>query len=113
MTDVLHVFRIRPLKNEEARSRSVRFFSVGFPILCFVIYAIFPKPVLLILISGLMQSLLLPMLGVAALYFRYRTIDPALKPGRLWDVCLILSVMAFVIVGITIGWTKGSELFGG
>jgi Mn2+/Fe2+ NRAMP family transporter len=113
MTDALHVFRIRPLKDEAARSRSVRFFSVGFPVLCFVIYAIFPKPVLLILLSGLMQALLLPMLGVAALYFRYRTIDPALKPGRLWDVCLILSVIAFVVVGITIGWNKGTELFGG
>jgi Mn2+/Fe2+ NRAMP family transporter len=113
MTDALHVFRIRPLVNDSARSRSVRFFSVAFPIVCFVVYAIFPKPVTLILISGLMQALLLPMLGVAALWFRHRTIDPALKPGRFWDILLLLSVLAFFVVGITIAWNKGAELLGG
>ena len=112
MTDALHVFRIRPLANNSARSRSVRFFCGAFPILCFVIYAMFPKPVTLILISGLMQALLLPMLGVAALWFRHRTIDPALKPGRLWDILLLLSVLAFFVVGITIAWNKGAELLG-
>jgi hypothetical protein len=109
MTDALHVFKLRQLPDENSRKRSIRFFSVAFPILCFVIYTIFPKPVVLILLSGLMQALLLPMLGVAALYFRFRTIDPALRPGRLWDVMLILSVLAFLVVGAFIGWTKGSE----
>lgn len=111
MTDALHVFRIRPLPDEGSRQRSVRFFSVAFPILCFVIYTLFPKPVVLILLSGLMQAVLLPMLGMAALYFRYRTIDPALRPGKVWDFLLILSVIAFLIVGGFIGWTKGSEFF--
>ncbi|MEM9016613.1 MAG: Nramp family divalent metal transporter [Verrucomicrobiota bacterium] len=111
MTDALHVFRLRPSPDEAARKRSVRWFSVAFPILCFVIYALFPKPVVLILLSGLMQALLLPLLGVAALYFRFRTIDPDLRPGKLWDAMLILSVVAFLVVGATIGWTKGSEFF--
>lgn len=110
MTDALHVFRLRRLPDEEARPRSVRFFSVAFPLLCLAIYAIFPRPVLLILVSGLMQALLLPLLGIAALWFRFRTIDPALRPGRAWDACLVLSVLAFVVVGITIGWTKGGDL---
>lgn len=109
MTDALHVFRLRPLAEETSRKASVRFFSVVFPLLCFVIYVLFPKPVVLILLSGLMQALLLPMLGVAALYFRYRTIDPELKPGRLWDAMLILSVLAFLIIGAFIGWTKGND----
>jgi Mn2+/Fe2+ NRAMP family transporter len=138
MTDALHVFGLRLLIidawhafrsrifpsgvtsrgasncgadfDDAARQKSVRFFSVVFPLLCFVIYIIFPKPVLLILFSGLLQALLLPMVGIAALYFRYRTIDPALRPNRAWDVMLILSVLAFIVVAITIGWTKGAEL---
>ena len=110
MTDALHVFRLRPLAGVDSRKRSVRFFSVVFPILCFVIYTVFPKPVVLILLSGLLQAMLLPMLGIAALYFRYRTIDPALRPGKVWDVMLILSVFAFLLVGGFIGWTKGGEL---
>lgn len=113
MTDALHVFRIRPLSDETARAGSVRIFSVVFPILCFLIYWQIPKPVTLILISGLMQALLLPMLGVAALWFRYRTVDPALKPGKVWDILLLLSILAFFAVGFTVAWKKGMELIAG
>lgn len=116
MTDALHVFRLRRLTDESARGRSVRFFGVVFPLLCFAIYALYPKPVTLILISGAMQALLLPLLGFAALYFRYRTVDPALRPGKLWDAMLILSVVSFVVVGAATAWSKGAELiafFGG
>ena len=113
MTDALHVFRIRPLSDETVRAGSVRIFSVVFPILCFLIYWQIPKPVTLILISGLMQALLLPMLGVAALWFRYRTVDPALKPGKVWDVLLLLSILAFFAVGFTVAWKKGMELLAG
>ena len=112
MTDALHVFRLRRLTGEKARKQSVRFFSAAFPLLCFVIYVAIPKPVVLILLSGLMQAVLLPMLGIAALYFRYRTIEPGLRPGRAWDVCLWLSMCAFLVVGGTVGWTKGVELWG-
>lgn len=111
MTDALHVFRIRKLPGDEARKRSVRLFSALFPVLCFAIYVAIPKPVVLILLSGLMQAALLPMLGIAALYFRYRTIEPGLRPGRIWDVCLLLSVAAFLVVGGTVGWAKGAELW--
>jgi len=111
MTDALHVFRLRRLPGDEARRRSVRFFSVAFPLLCLLIYGVFPRPVVLILLSGLMQAALLPLLGVAALYFRCRTIDPGLRPGRTWDILLALSVLAFLVVGATIGWNEGAELW--
>lgn len=113
MTDALHVFRIRRLPDDSARQRSVKLFSAAFPLLCLLVYILFPKPVLLILLSGLMQALLLPMLGIAALYFRFRTIDPALKPGKAWDILLFLSVLAFLVVGATIAWSKGGELLRG
>ena len=112
MTDALHVFRIRRLPDDNARQRSVKLFSAAFPLLCLLVYILFPKPVLLILLSGLMQALLLPMLGIAALYFRFRTIDPALKPGKAWDILLFLSVLAFLVVGATIARSKGGELLG-
>lgn len=110
MTDALHVFRFRPMEHEEQRAGRIRFFSVLFPLLCFGIYVLFPRPVFLILISGLMQALLLPILGVAALYFRFRTVEPGLRPGKAWDLFLILSVIAFLVVGFTITWNKGADL---
>ena len=47
-------------------------------------------------------ALMLPMLGIAALYFRYRRSDAHLQPGKLWDVMLWVSFVGFLIVGV---WT--------
>jgi hypothetical protein len=43
----------------------------------------------------------LPLLGIAALYFRYFRCDHRLQPGKLWDFCLWLSCAAMLTAG---GW---------
>ena len=111
MTDALHVFKIRKLADGNERTKSIRFFGWLFPILCLGIYLIYPSPLKLVLFSGLMQALLLPLLSIAALYFRFQVRDPELKPSRLWDAFLILSTIAFWIVGIYLVWTKGGQLW--
>ena len=73
--------------------------SVGLPLLCFVIFTSGIDPVTLILISGMTQAIMLPVLGFSSLYFRYRLTDPALRPGRLWDAALILSCLALLVAG--------------
>lgn len=69
-----------------------------FPLLCLAIYWFIPEPTLLVLISGAAQTLMLPMLGFAALYFRYRRTPEALKPSRIWDVGLWLSMAVMTIL---------------
>lgn len=110
MTDNLHVFNLYRLKDDSDRIRLIRLFSVVIPILSLLIFLIYPRPVLLVLFSGLMQSLLLPLLGIAALYFRFKKIDPKLKPTLVWDVCLILSVLAFMSIGLYLMIEKGGDL---
>ncbi len=80
------------------------------PVLSLLIYLVYPRPVLLVLFSGLMQSLLLPLLGIVALYFRFKKIDPKLKPSMVWDVFLILSVLAFMTIGLYLMIEKGGDL---
>ncbi|MFV1994025.1 MAG: transmembrane Mn(2+) transporter, partial [Verrucomicrobiales bacterium] len=109
-TDVADVFGFTVL-TEATRRKGIRFFSVLFPALCVVIYLLWPRPVFWVLISGMAQSLLLPVLGFAALYFRYRKTDPRLLGGRLWDASLWLSFAGFLVVGGHIAWTKGGEIF--
>jgi hypothetical protein len=57
-----------------------------------------------ILLAGVMQALLLPMLGCGALYFRYARTDPRLRPSRAWDVALIVSVAGLSVAGIWGAW---------
>jgi len=69
------------------------------PWACLTIYLLWPKPVMLVLLGGLAQALLLPVLGAAALYFRYRRTPAGLAPGRLWDIGLWVSCLGFLLVG--------------
>jgi len=68
-------------------------------LLCFVIFTSGVDPVTLILIAGLTQAVMLPVLGFSAMYFRYKLTDERLRPGVAWDVCLILSSLALLVAG--------------
>ncbi len=98
-TDALCVLKL--VRNEEnERSFWMKLFAIVLPILCVGTYYTVGSPVVLVLIGGIAQALLLPMVAFAALFFRYRKCHPNLRPGRLWDICLAASFVAFTIIGI-------------
>ncbi len=86
-------------RDSESRTRRlvVRGISTFLPVLCIVLFLVFPKPTMLITIAGMTQFLMLPMLGFAALYFRFYETDKRLRPGRLWDAALFVSTGALLI----------------
>ena len=88
--------------SETGRALWTRRISAVWPLVAFVLYAGVRAPARMIVTCGLTQAIMLPLLGAAALYFRYRRSDPALRPGRLWDAMLWIAFIAFVIVG---GWS--------
>jgi Mn2+/Fe2+ NRAMP family transporter len=85
--------------SESGRARWTRRISVVWPFLALVLYVFVRAPDLMIVACGIAQSIMLPLLGAAALYFRYRRTDSRLKPGRLWDLMLWTAFAAFLIVG--------------
>ena len=88
--------------DDQAYQKWVRILSGVFPIMCVVIFAKFQAPAQLVLISGIAQGVMLPMLATAALFFRYKRSVEGLQPGRTWDVFLWISAFAMLITG---GWT--------
>ncbi len=99
-SDALGVLSIAP-RSAEGRQRWITAMCVIFPTLSWSIYVVFPQPTLLILAGGAMQALMLPMLGLAALYFRYYHCDPRLRPSRTWDFFLWVSAFG---LGVTGSW---------
>lgn len=95
--------------SDESRRRWVVRLSGFFPVLCVVIFLAFPSPAQLVLISGIAQGIMLPMLALAAIYFRYQKIVDGLRPGSWWDAFLWISGGAMLLTG---GWTIYQELFG-
>ncbi len=100
LADALGLFRLASSRQAEAYRRRIRTCSIGLPIYATLVYLIWPQPVTLIVLSGIGQAVLLPFLGGAALYFRYRRLEPALRPGRVWTLLLWFSAASFTAVGI-------------
>jgi manganese transport protein len=97
--DLFGLFGWVRLSNEEQRMRLVKWVCVGLAVLYFVIFAAVEAPVTLVLIGALGQALMLPFLAAAALYFLYRKIDPALRPGGLWQTMFWLSAVMMTVMG--------------
>jgi len=97
-TDALGVMNAAKI-DDASRARWIRCFAVIFPLVSTTIYFTVGSPVTLVLIGGVAQSLLLPMIAFAALYFRHRKCDPALQPGRAWDVMLVICFIVFLVIG--------------
>jgi Mn2+/Fe2+ NRAMP family transporter len=104
--DAMRVFGLSR-GGEVARVFWVKLFCGLFPPFCLVVYLFIRAPVALILASGIMQAIMLPMLGGAALYFRYRRMDHRLRPGVLWDAALWFSFLALLVVAL---WTLSLPL---
>ena len=90
----------------------VRTFCIVLPLLFLGSYIFFNAPKQLVLAGGFMGALMLPLLGVAALFFRYRRCDARLVPGRLWDSGLWLSCAGLFVAGGYALYTKVIELLG-
>jgi len=98
-TDSLKVYRLMNPHSEKAHERALSFFSVLLPLLCFAVYSAGINPVRAVLLAGAMQALLLPMIGVGALYFRFTRTDGRIKPSPVWDVLLIVSFIGLFLAG--------------
>lgn len=105
--DALALFGVTQYRDDAARLRMVRAFSIGISLLCAVVYLVWPQPVTLVLIGATGQALMLPFLGVAAVRFSGH-IDERLR-GPWWErVGLWLSAAAMVALGAYQLWSFSS-----
>ena len=88
-------------KDEKFHRRRVRILSAAFPLICLGIYIFFPRPTQLVLLGALLQSIMLPMLAIAGLYFRYVKTPKRLMPSRWWDLFLWLSALGMMVAGVS------------
>lgn len=85
--------------SEAVRAKWTPIISAIWPFVAVGLYVCVQAPAAMVLTCGIAQSIMLPLLGGAALYFRYKRSDARLRPGWAWDVMLWLSFAGFLIVG--------------
>lgn len=100
LSDAMRVFGLSA-GGQKAYVFWTRVFCAALPILFLASFVYFKAPKQLVLAGGFMGALMLPLLGVTALYGRYRRGDDRLRPNVVWDAFLWLSVVGLFIAG---GW---------
>lgn len=91
---------------DQATSRQIAIWGAIMPLLNFLMFCTGINPVRAILLAGMMQAILLPMIGIGTLMFRYTNADPRFKPPLWWDICLGLSVLSFITIA---AWTLSEK----
>lgn len=86
------------------REKVIRWASVVLPGASALLYVIWERPVTLVLVGAVGQGLMLPFLGLAALYFHHRRTDIRLRPRTAWSLLLWASALCMALVGIYQVW---------
>ncbi len=86
MADFLNLGGFWRYKDSAGRERVVRVFCTFFPLLALGIFLAEPRPLKLVMIGGVAQALMLPLIAGATLFLRYRDADRRVGPNRLSDV---------------------------
>ena len=105
------VFQVRGGKASGTNRYSLhRFFCVALPLSAFVLFYFIPKPKAWIIFAGMMQTLMLPLLGYAAIRFRFDAGGRNFRTRKLGDTMIFISAFALLLAG---SWLLLTLLFPG
>ena len=85
---------------QETRKKSIAVMAWAFPFAWSLLYLFIKLPVLMILLGGFGTSILLLIVVFAAYNFRYRRTPANLLPSGFYDVCLWVSALVILAVGV-------------
>lgn len=97
--DALSLFGVLKYRDADHRARWVKIGCVLLPAAFTSVFLFWGEPVSLVFVGALAQGLMLPFLGLAALYFHYRRTDAWLRPGLVWVGFLWFAALAMAAVG--------------
>ncbi|MFM7749606.1 MAG: hypothetical protein ACKPB0_04235, partial [Opitutaceae bacterium] len=97
--DALEVFGAKTYRDEADRQGTLRTLSIAFPAIWTTIFLLWGEPVTLVFVGAIAQGMMLPFLGILALYLHHRHTPAELRPGTLWRSGLWLSAACMMVAG--------------
>jgi len=109
LTDFLELVRAVKIPDEPTRWFWRRVMVAGLITLYTTWYLLVGEPVQMVLIGGIAQACMLPIIAFSTLYLRYKFVEPALRPSLFIDA--LLWVCSFLMLGFA-AYTLISRLAG-
>ena len=107
LADALSVLGFVTYARPNDRQRVVRVIGVLLPLVYLVLYVLWSAPVTMVIIGGLMQTILLPAIGWAALYFSRTTAREAgVPPSRTLLVALTAATIVMAVFAVYAVWVR-------
>jgi Mn2+/Fe2+ NRAMP family transporter len=99
-SDLFGVLKWIDFNNVRERMRTIRIVAIVFPVLWTIAFLLIKLPVLMVTIGGIATFIMLLIIVVAGIYFRFRRGHEVPSPGRLYNIVLVISCIAIVFVGV-------------
>jgi len=86
--------------NMRTRLRTIRYLAIFFPITWTIAFLLIKLPVLMVTIGGIATFVMLFIVVIAGIWFRFGPGEKVVPPGRAYRVFLIISCAAIFMVGV-------------
>lgn len=99
-SDLFGVLKWIDFADMKIRMRTIRWLAVVFPVLWTIAFLLIKLPVLMVTIGGIATFIMLLIIVIAGMYYRFRAADQLLSPGKFYNIALLISCLSIVFVGI-------------
>jgi len=99
-SDLFGVLRWIDFNNMKTRLRTIRILAIVFPVLWTIAFLLVRLPVLMVTIGGIATFIMLIIVVIAGIHFRFGVKEQVLPPGRFYKFALVVSCLAIALVGI-------------
>jgi Mn2+/Fe2+ NRAMP family transporter len=86
--------------NVRKRIRTMRILAIVFPVLWTIAFLLIKLPVLMVTIGGIATFVMLFIVVIAGIWFRFGPGEKVVPPGRIYRFFLVLSCLAIFMVGL-------------
>ncbi len=102
-TDIFEMIGWIKINSYKERMKYVGRLCIIIPIICFTLYSLIGKPILMIIIGGTAQAIMLPVIAFSTIYLRYKHTNKNILPPKITDILLWICstiILCFAVYNI-------------